>query len=115
MLKEFLKELENQGYRVLDLERKCPDGIALKDGKIYAIEVLSWRYRQGQGWDLKKNAKNKEAIYDMFDGVLFKHFRQKRFLELEQSTRKYFQKSSPSRNSEKNNVLDQHIDGGDSF
>ena len=37
---EFVEELKEQGYHAINLHGKAPDGIAYKDGKLYAIEVL---------------------------------------------------------------------------
>ncbi len=79
LLKEYIKELENQGYRVIDLERKSPDAIALKiiDGKIEvsAVEVLGLQYMKGKGWHHSWTYKAKESIYHMFDKVLIKIFK----------------------------------------
>lgn len=73
-LKKKIAELERKGFRVLDLERKCPDAIALKNGKIYAVEILGRKYIKGRGNTKKWTFKAKKAIYSMFDGVLFETF-----------------------------------------
>lgn len=74
-LKEFILKLESEGYRVLDLERKCPDAIALKDGKIYAVEVLGRQYKKGKGWKKKWTQNSKKNIYHMFDDIIIKDFK----------------------------------------
>lgn len=78
VLKEYIKELRSRGYRVIDLERKCPDGIAIRlfNDKIElsAIEVLGSQYKKGKGWGHKWTYKAKESIYHMFDKVLIKSF-----------------------------------------
>jgi len=61
MLREYIRELEEEGYRVIDLKAKTPDAIAIKDGKIIAIEVL----RQYS----KRAVDDKIHNYDMFDDV----------------------------------------------
>ena len=63
---KYFDELEKQGWRVIDLQNKSPDGIAVKDNKIVAVELL-----------LKKNPKEtyrgfKSREYSMFDQVLIK-------------------------------------------
>jgi len=86
-VKEFLKELQNKGYKTINLNGKCPDGIAVKNGKICAVEVLKkiktvrkneasakahgkyvWRFNGGQTMNQKR------SIYSMFDDVLFYTF-----------------------------------------
>ena len=78
-LRKYIKELEVLGYRVIDLERKSPDAIAIKviNGKIEvsAVEVLSSQYKIGKGWHKKWNYKAKISIYHMFDNILIKVFR----------------------------------------
>ena len=64
---DYLKELESDGYIVIDLQNKSPDGIAVKDNKIYAIEVLLDLNKNNRA---KINRKKKE--YFMFDDILFK-------------------------------------------
>lgn len=41
---EVLKEYENNGYKVIKLNGKSPDGIVFKDGKAICIEILPKRY-----------------------------------------------------------------------
>jgi len=74
-LKEVLSELRREGYRTLDLERKCPDGIALKDGKIFAVEILGKKYKKGHGWTNRYSVRAKKSIYHMFDDVIIRTFK----------------------------------------
>lgn len=83
-VREYLKELELEGYSVVNLIGKSPDGIAVKDGKIFAVEILKkvrqernnydpgrhhgrYIHRFQGGWTLKQ----KRMTYDMFEDVLF--------------------------------------------
>jgi len=87
-VKEFLKELESDGWRTINLNAKSPDGIAIKDGKVCAVEILKkikterknpesikahgryvWRFSGGYTMNAKRQ------IYDMFDDVLFETYR----------------------------------------
>ncbi|HXG14224.1 MAG TPA: hypothetical protein VNK25_03740 [Candidatus Nitrosotenuis sp.] len=83
-LKEKTKELELQGWRVVDLQGKSPDAIAIKDGRIVAIEILRKIKTERKNPDLaKKKGKfkwsfaggftlaSKRSNYDMFDDVIF--------------------------------------------
>ncbi len=75
-LKEVIKELEDKGYRVIDLEMKSPDAIALKDNKLYAVEVLGRQYDMKRGyWKKKFTIKSKKEIYHMFDGMIIRTFK----------------------------------------
>ena len=74
-LKNFIEELRKEGYKVFDLERKIPDAIAMKNGEIYAVEVLGVQYKQGKGWTKKWTYRSKTSNYHMFDGVIFKTFK----------------------------------------
>ncbi len=73
-LKEVIKQLREDGFRVIDLEAKCPDGIAVKNNKIYAVEVLGRKYIKGKGWKNKFTIKSKKETYSMFDDVIIKTF-----------------------------------------
>ena len=68
---KYFKELEKEGWKVIDLQNKSPDGIAVKDNKIVAVELL-----------LKKNIKEtykgfKSREYSMFDDILIKRVKRK--------------------------------------
>jgi erythromycin esterase-like protein len=39
LLLEHLEKMSNQGFRVIPLLGVLPDGIAIKDGKVYAVEL----------------------------------------------------------------------------
>ena len=78
------EEMRSQGWRVIVLDGKSPDAIAVKDGKIVAVEVLKkiktertnpetikshgryvWRLQGGY------TQAQKRGIYSMFDDVEF--------------------------------------------
>ena len=83
-LEKAKKQLTEEGYRVIDLKGVSPDAIAIKNGKVIAVEVL------GRNWRFHKTGKNrkkpyrelhaswtydgKEKTYAMFDGVRFFEF-----------------------------------------
>lgn len=83
-LVEFKKDLERKGYRVILLSEKSPDGIAVKDGQIVAIEVLGKRVlkkktksggsKYKHRYDGGVTKANKRRNYDMFDDVLFRNY-----------------------------------------
>ncbi len=87
-VKEYLSKLEKEGYKVINLNAKSPDGIAVKDGKVFAVEILKkikterknpesirkhgktvWRFSGGF------TMKAKRSIYSMFDDVLFETYK----------------------------------------
>ena len=70
-----IAELEKKGYRVIDLQGKSPDAIALKDEKIIAVEILGRQYKKGKGWKKKWTHAQKKKNYDMFDDVIIFSFR----------------------------------------
>ena len=81
-IKETIKDLRKEGYRVIDLENKSPDVIALKDEKIFAVEILGKNYRKRRrrdgsiiGWHKSWTVKAKEQIYHMFDDVIIRTFK----------------------------------------
>lgn len=65
---KYLNELSSQGWRTINLEGKSPDGIAIKDGKVVAIELL---IKCRNGVSCTSEAKKKRD-YSMFDEVLIK-------------------------------------------
>ena len=71
----YLKQLENEGWKTINLKGKSPDGIAIKNNKIVAIELLGYTYRNGKGWHSNKTIKNKKSDYSMFDDVFIKSFK----------------------------------------
>ena len=74
-LRQVLEKLNKEGYRAFDLERKSPDAIALKDNKIYAVEVLGRQYKKGKGWTKKWTYLAKKKVYHMFDDILIYDFK----------------------------------------
>jgi len=83
-LKHKANQMRHDGWRVIVLNGKCPDAIAVKDGKIVAVEVIKkiktertnpetiqrhgryvWRLQGGY------TQASKRSIYDMFDDVEF--------------------------------------------
>lgn len=88
-VKEFKEDLEKDGWRVILLDGKSPDGVAVKGDKICAVEVLGKRLKrigkykgkykdQGKtkyAWRLDGYTFHaKRQIYRMFDDVLFSVF-----------------------------------------
>ncbi len=78
-LDKFVKELESQGYRIIKLNGKSPDGVAVRvhDGEleISAVEALGSVHTKGKGWTKGWTWKKKRAIYSMFDNVLIHVFK----------------------------------------
>jgi len=71
VLKSVKKNYEGEGYRFIYLENKSPDGIVFdKDNKVFAIEIIG----KNVGYSFESYKKNKEDLYHMFDGVMFKTF-----------------------------------------
>lgn len=87
-VKRKAEEMISQGWRVIILNGKSPDAIAVKDGKIVAVEILKkiktertneetikrhgryvWRYQGGF------TQAGKRSIYDMFDDVEFSFYK----------------------------------------
>lgn len=78
------KKYEADGYRAVYMQLKSPDGIAYKDGKLYAVEVMGINHREfintKTGNQCMRNEKrwsegSKRMIYDMFDDVIIKTFK----------------------------------------
>lgn len=74
-------ELEKEGYRVIKLNGKSPDAIAVMDNKIFAVEAEGINRRTREGKQGRRangfnryhvNAKRKQL--SMFDGVIFAIF-----------------------------------------
>lgn len=87
-LQSYFQELESNGYKTLNLEGKCPDGIAIKDGKIYAVEILrKIRYERKNPESIKRHGRftwkfqsgntltSKLKAYHMFEKVLIKIYK----------------------------------------
>jgi len=83
-LKRYAKELQEQGWRVILTAGKIPDAIAVKEGKIYAVEIMPYirkRAAQSRGGKMRWAPQGgftyamKRRNYDMYDGVLFSSYR----------------------------------------
>jgi hypothetical protein len=72
LIVETIEQLENLGYTAINLKGVAPDGIAIKDNKIYAIEVLLINHIPKKGWKHLKSVRNKRERYKMFDDIIFK-------------------------------------------
>ncbi len=83
-LEEKIRELELEGWRVVNLHGKSPDAIAVKDDRIVAVEILKKIKTERKNPELaKKKGKfkwtfaggftltSKRSNYDMFDDVIF--------------------------------------------
>lgn len=83
-VQRFLDELKKDGYKVINLNGKSPDGIAVKNGKIFAVEVLKKIKTERKNYDSSMHhgryihrfsggftMAQKRSTYDMFDDVLF--------------------------------------------
>ncbi|MEM4391511.1 MAG: hypothetical protein QXG67_01845 [Candidatus Nitrosotenuis sp.] len=83
-LREKIKELEMDGWRVVNLQGKSPDAIAVKDNQIVAVEILKKIRAERKNPELaRKKGKfkwtfaggftltSKRSNYDMFDDVIF--------------------------------------------
>jgi len=69
---ESIKKLRKkyQDYSFVYLNNKSPDAIAYKNKCIFAVEIIGIR----QGYNPDFHIKQKESIYDMFDGLMVKTF-----------------------------------------
>lgn len=83
-LGEKVKELESEGWRVINLHGKSPDAIAVKNDQIVAVEILKKIKTERKNPEIaKKKGKfkwtfaggftltSKRSNYDMFDDVIF--------------------------------------------
>jgi hypothetical protein len=66
---DYLSELEQQGWKTINLQGKSPDGIAIKGDKIIAVEVLV-KCRNGLNNSASETKKKRD--YSMFDDVFIK-------------------------------------------
>ena len=62
-------------WKTINLKGKSPDGIALKDNKMVAIELLGYTYRKGKGKHYSKGVNLKKEDYSMFDDVFVRTFK----------------------------------------
>ena len=68
VVQDYCEELQKNGYRVF-IPKGRPDAIAIKEGKVFAVEVLKSPYN-----NLPNIKRRKMRLYEGFDGVLFKEF-----------------------------------------
>jgi hypothetical protein len=62
---EVLREYERDGYKVIKLNGKSPDGIVFKDGKAICIEILPFRYNANlQYYHANTSTIGKRTIYE---------------------------------------------------
>lgn len=86
-----VRELEMDGWRVVPLDGKSPDAIAVKDNKIVAVEILKKikTKRKNQTMAKKKGKfkwsfaggytlTNKRSTYGMFDDVMFGFYKEEK-------------------------------------
>jgi len=66
--------LRRKGHRVVILGRKSPDMIAVKDGKIIAVEVLGYTRIPKKGKKKNWTVKEKKLNYKMFDDLIIIRF-----------------------------------------
>ena len=78
-LDKFIKELESEGYRVIKLNGKSPDAVAVRikenNLEISAVEALGSQYYKNKGWKKSWTWAGKQRIYSMFDEVLIRVFK----------------------------------------
>jgi hypothetical protein len=74
VLTETVKELKEQGFNAIDMTGSIPDGIAVKDNKIYAIEVLIIKNlsNEDENWSSHPLVQKKRIKYASFDDIVFK-------------------------------------------
>lgn len=75
LLYQILDDLEKQGFHTIDMTGCIPDGIAVKDNEIYAIEVLTRNGNpKGKIDHFNFHIEQKEAKYRLqgYNGTIFK-------------------------------------------
>ena len=72
LIAETVLELREKGYHAININGTAPDAIAIKDNKIYAVEILLITHIPKKGWKHLTVVKNKRERYSMFDDVIFK-------------------------------------------
>ena len=68
-LRLTLERLKLKGFRTIDMNGRVPDGLAVKEGKVYAVEILPDNISGRVDSGLKRIA------YSMFDGTIFSFYR----------------------------------------
>ena len=61
--------LKEEGYKVIILDGKSPDAIAVKGNKIIAIEIVGRKHKVGRGWAKSRTMKSIRENYYMFDSI----------------------------------------------
>jgi len=72
LIAKTVEELRYKGFKVVNMNGKAPDAIAIKDNKIYAVEVLLIPNIPKKGWQHLRVIQNKINYYSMFDDIIFK-------------------------------------------
>lgn len=76
ILKKKIEELNKKGYKAVSLGKPKPDGVAVKDNKLYAVEVLRFSSSHTPNSKAEKRfIKEKKKVYKMYDGVIIEAFR----------------------------------------
>lgn len=74
IVRDMIKFYSEKGYKTLNLNNKCPDGIAVRvvngEIEISAIEVLGMQYNSKKGWKAQWTISAKKSIYCMFDKLI---------------------------------------------
>ncbi len=83
-LTDAIVDLERKGWRVIRLNGKSPDAIAVRDDRIVAVEVLAryerTRKKKGHSWEISGGTfQLKIQDYAMFDDVIFYTFRRSKW------------------------------------
>lgn len=85
LLKSFLEELRLKGYHTIDITGIVPDGLAVKENKIFAVEILGVDKIPQCGFSNMYTVNQKRDNYEMFDGVLFKVYERAKYMSSEES------------------------------
>jgi len=72
IIEETVDELNKKGYYAININGVAPDAIAIKDNKIYAVEILLMNDIPKNGWKNNTKINKKRDRYSMFDDVIFK-------------------------------------------
>ena len=70
VIDEVIERYRERGYSAIYLRKKCPDAIAIRNGSVFAVEILG----NHRGYSTTRLINDKTDLYDMFDGVMFKTF-----------------------------------------
>lgn len=83
ILYKLLNDLDAQGFHTIDMTGCVPDAIAVKDNKIYAIEVLTRTGSEHNNNTDQFNIRKKEVKYNLYgyDDIIFKAINKKIWLK----------------------------------